>query len=66
MDNLTKFGRDKAGYASKKVTQKNGDLFLDGKLFRSNLPFAILQREKSKLLKSGYTSKRVKLKYHQA
>lgn len=65
MNENIKFGRDNAGYTTKKVTQKNGDLFLDGKLFRSNLPFAILQRERSQLLKSGYTSKRVKLKYHQ-
>ena len=65
MDILTKFGRDKAGYTEKKVTQTQGDLYLDGVRTKNNLPFALLQCERKKLLRSGYTSKRVKIKYHQ-
>jgi len=43
MDNLTKFGRDKAGYTEKKVTNTQGDLYLDGVLFRANLPFPLIK-----------------------
>jgi len=67
MDKLTKFGRDKAGYTTTKkvVTNKYADLFLDGALFRSNLPFPLIEYERAKLLRQGYTSKRVVVKYHQ-
>lgn len=65
MDSLVKFGRDKAGYSERKVTQKYGDLFLDGVMYRCNQPFSLLKFERQKLLKSGYTSKRVVIKYHQ-
>lgn len=65
MDKLIKFGRDKAGYTEKKVIQKNGDLYLDGILFRSNLPFPLIQYERAKLLRQGFTTKRVTIKYHQ-
>lgn len=67
MDSLTKFGRDKAGYSNKErvVTNKFGDLYLDGVLFRANLPFALLQYERVKLIRQGFTSKRVTIKYHQ-
>lgn len=65
MDSLTKFGRDKAGYTEKQVTQTQGDLYLDGVLFRANLPFPLIQYERAKLLRQGFTSKRVTIKYHQ-
>ena len=65
MDANTKFGRSKAGYVDKKVTQKHADLFLDGILFRSNLPFPLIEYERAKLMKQGFTSKRVTVKYHQ-
>lgn len=65
MDENTKFGRDRAGYTDRKVTQKQGDLFIDGKLFKSNLPFAILKIEQKKLIHQGYTTRRVTVKYHQ-
>ena len=65
MNNSIQFGRDKAGYTTKKVTQKFGDLFLDGYLHVSNKPFRLLQYFKKKLLSEGYTSNRIKIKYHQ-
>jgi hypothetical protein len=65
MDILTKFGRDKAGYTFKRVTNQFGDLLLDGRPYVTNKPFRILQYMKKQLLKEGYTSKRVKIKYHQ-
>ena len=60
------FGFDKAGYVKRKVTQQFGDLFLDGRTYANNKPFRILQYMKKQLLKEGYTSKRIKIKYHQA
>ena len=60
------FGFDKAGYTVRKVTQQFGDLFLDGRPYANNKPFIILQYMKKQLLKEGYTSKRIKIKYHQA
>ena len=64
-DQLTKFGRDKAGYSYTKAKKpENGDLYLDGKRLFFNLPFALLQSEKRKLILSGYTSKRIKIKYN--
>lgn len=66
MDKQTAFGRDKAGYQVERVvTNKYGDLYLDGVLFRSNLPFALLQYERVKLIRQGFISKRVTIKYHQ-
>ncbi len=65
MNNFTKFGRDKAGYTERKVTQSQGDLYLDGILFRSNLPFPLIQYERAKLLRQGFTSRQVTIKYHQ-
>lgn len=67
MDSLTKFGRDKAGYSNKEriVTNKYGDLYLDGVRIKNNLPFALLQSERVKLIRQGFTSKRVTIKYHQ-
>lgn len=65
MDNLTRFGRDKAGYTEKKVTQTQGDLYLDGVLFRANLPFPLIQYERAKLLRQGFTTRQVTIKYHQ-
>lgn len=65
MDENTKFGRDRAGYTDRKVTQKQGDLYLDGIIFRANLPFPLIQYERAKLLRQGFTSKRVTIKYHQ-
>lgn len=67
MDKQTAFGRDKAGYSNKErvVTNKYGDLYLDGILFMSNLPFALLQYERVKLIRQGFTSKRINIKYHQ-
>ena len=59
------FGFHQAGYTKKIVTQKYGDLFLDGIRIMNNLPFSLLQTEKRKLLNQGYTSKRVVIKYHQ-
>jgi hypothetical protein len=65
MDERTKFGRVNAGYyVGKKTRPENGDIYLDGVKFLNNLPFAILQSEKRKLLAQGYTSKRIKIKYH--
>jgi len=65
MNEFVKFGRHKAGYSiAKKKRPENGDLYLDGVKFRNNLPFALLQVEKAKLMKQGYTSKRIKIKYN--
>ena len=65
MDEKTKFGRVNAGYyVGKKARPENGDIYLDGVKFMNNLPFAILQSEKRKLFAQGYTSKRIKIKYH--
>lgn len=61
-----KFGRDKAGYTTKPHPKpKFGDLYLDGVKVQNNKPLALLQFEKQKLLRCGYTSKRVKVKYHE-
>lgn len=64
MDEKVKFGRINAGYSvAKRTHPENGDLYLDGVMFKNNLPFALLQYEKRKLMQQGYTSKRIEIKY---
>jgi hypothetical protein len=64
-EQIKQFARHKAGYSiAKKTPPENGDLYLDGQLYKNNLPFALLQYERRKLLREGYTSKRIKIKYH--
>ena len=65
MDDRTMFGRVNAGYSvAKRVIPENGDLYLDGFLHLCNLPFAILQSERTKLIRKGYAKKRIKITYH--
>jgi len=65
MNDPIKFGKHKAGYSiAKRIRPENGDLYLDGVKLKNNLPFALLQVEKAKLMKQGYTSKRIKIEYH--
>jgi len=64
MDEKTKFGRINAGYSiAKRTHPENGDLYLDGERLHHDLPFALLQYEKRKLMQQGYTSKRIEIKY---
>jgi len=64
-EQIKKFGRINAGYSTGKRTHpENGDLFLDGILYKHNLPFALLQFEKRKLKEQGYISKRIKIRYN--
>jgi hypothetical protein len=64
MDINIAFGKDKAGYAYKmKPKPETGSIYLDGKLYKADLPFALLQFHKRKLLQMGYISKRIKIKY---
>ena len=60
-----KYGRHKAGYPTgKRIKPTHGDLYLDGFLHLTNLPLALLQSERTKLLRKGYFKKRIKIKYH--
>ena len=58
------FGYHKAGYTKRIVTNKFGDLLIDNIPYRVNLPFALLQSERRKLMQSGIISKRIKIRYH--
>lgn len=61
-----KFGRDKAGYSTQPTQKpKYGDLYLDGSKIQNNKPFPLLQSLRQQLLKQGYTSKRIAIKYHE-
>lgn len=59
-----RFGRDKAGYSSRNVTNKYGDLYLDGVKLLDNMPFALLQSKRNQLRRSGIVKKRIRIKYH--
>lgn len=60
---VQEFGFHKAGYSKKVITNKFGDLLIDNIPYRVNLPFALLQSERSKLKRSGIISKRIKIRY---
>jgi hypothetical protein len=64
LEQINQFCRINAGYSTAKRTHpENGSLYLDGFLHLYNLPFAILQAERTRLIRKGYTSKRIKIKY---
>jgi len=58
------FGKHKAGYTFTKAKKpNNGNLYVDGVKFLNNLPFPILQKERSRLLQKGYAKSRIKITY---
>ena len=57
------FGFHKAGYTKRIVTNKFGDLLIDNIPYLVNLPFALLQSERSKFMRNGIISKRIKIRY---
>ena len=67
-DMKREFGRMNAGYSSgsKPSPNKstNGSLWIDGYIHLYNLPFAILQAEKKKLINMGYNPKRIRIGYN--
>ena len=53
-----------AGYKKPNIETKkptHGDLWLNGRLYRSNEPFALLQYYKKQLLDAGHTKKEIKI-----
>lgn len=61
-----RFGRIKAGYESigKSPRPTHGDLWIDGVIWKANLPFALLQYLRKKYIAEGVDKKRITLKYH--
>lgn len=57
------FGFHKSGYQKRIVTNKFGDLLIDNIPYMVNLPFALLQNERKKLMRNGIISKRIKIRY---
>jgi hypothetical protein len=61
-----RFGRMKAGYldiTKKRIKPTHGNIYLDNVLYKSNLPFALLQYHKRQLITQGYITKRIKISY---
>lgn len=59
------FALVKGGYKRIEPPQKptHGDLWLNGQLYQSNKPFALLQHYKKQLLDAGHTKKEIKITY---
>lgn len=61
------FGRVRAGYKTieKKSKPKptHGKILIDKIVYRENLPFPLLQHLRSKLIRDGYSKKRISIKY---
>lgn len=60
-----RFGRVKAGYEpiEHKPKPKYGSIWVDGVLYRENLPFPLLQHIRNQLVREGYSKKRIRIGY---
>lgn len=67
LEEKKRFGRVSNGYEpiSRKPAQKpkNGTLYVDGKEYKRDLPFPLLQSIRSKLILDGMNRKRISIKY---
>jgi len=65
MDRNVRFGRVKAGYEpiEKKAKPRYGNIWVDGVLYRENLPFPLLQHIKSTLVRNGHPREKICITY---
>ena len=63
---IKEFALVNAGYkkpGTKREKPTHGDLWLNGRLYQSNKPFALLQHYKKELLKAGHLKREIKITY---